>query len=76
MTTLLDRAVEAARSLSPELQDEMARLVLQLVGGDGASIALTAEERAAIASLGRRRRPSALLRTRRDGVLMPEHNLL
>jgi hypothetical protein len=49
MTTLLDRAVEAARSLSPELQDEIARLVLQLAGGDGTSIALTAEERAAIA---------------------------
>jgi hypothetical protein len=49
MTTLLDRAVEAARSLSPEMQDEIARLALQLAGGDGAPIALTAEERAAIA---------------------------
>lgn len=49
MTTLLDRAVEAARSLPPELQDEIARLVLQLARGNGASIALTAEERAAIA---------------------------
>ena len=48
MTTLLDRAVEAARSLPPETQDEIARLVLQLAGGDGAPIALTAEERAAI----------------------------
>jgi hypothetical protein len=49
MTTLLDRAVEAARNLPPEMQDEIARLVLQLASGDGASIALTPEERAAIA---------------------------
>jgi hypothetical protein len=49
MTTLLDRAMEAARSLPPEEQDEIARLVLQLARGDGPPIALTAEERAAIA---------------------------
>jgi hypothetical protein len=39
MTNLLDRAVEAARSLPPETQDEIARLVLQLAGGEGARIA-------------------------------------
>jgi hypothetical protein len=50
MTNLLDRAVEAARSLPPETQDEIARLVLQLAGGEGASIALTADERTAIAA--------------------------
>ena len=49
MTTLLDRAVEAARGLSPEMQDEVARLVLKIADGEGAPIALTAEERAAIA---------------------------
>jgi hypothetical protein len=49
MTSLLDRAMEAARRLPPETQDEIARLVLQLAGGEGARIALTAEERAAIA---------------------------
>jgi hypothetical protein len=50
MTSLLDRAVEAARSLPPETQDEIARLVLQLAGGEGARIALTADERTAIAA--------------------------
>jgi hypothetical protein len=50
MTTLLDRAMEAARSLSPEVQDEIARLVLRIAGGEGAPVALTAEERAAIAT--------------------------
>jgi hypothetical protein len=50
MTTLLDRAVEAARSLPPEMQDEIARLVLQLAGGEGVRIALTADERTAIAA--------------------------
>ena len=49
MTTLLDRAVEAARGLSPEMQDVVARLVLKIADGEGAPIALTAEERAAIA---------------------------
>jgi hypothetical protein len=47
MTTLLDPAMEAARSLSPEMQDEIARLVLTIAGGEGAPIVLTAEERAA-----------------------------
>jgi hypothetical protein len=50
MTSLLDRAVEAARSLPPETQDEIARLVLQLAGGEGPRIALTADERTAIAA--------------------------
>jgi hypothetical protein len=50
VTSLLDRAVEAARSLPPETQDEIARLVLQLAGGEGARIALTADERTAVAA--------------------------
>jgi hypothetical protein len=50
MTTLLDRALEAARNLPPESQDEIARLVLRLAGDDGAFIALTAEEREAISA--------------------------
>jgi hypothetical protein len=50
MTSLLDRAVEAAQSLPPETQDEIARLVLQLAGGEGARIASTADERTAIAA--------------------------
>jgi len=33
MTTLLDRAMEAARGLSPELQDEVARPVLKIADG-------------------------------------------
>ncbi len=49
MTKLLDRAVEAARNLPPDAQDEIARLVLQLAGNEEPPIALTADERAAIA---------------------------
>ena len=48
MTKLLDRAVEAARSLSPDAQDDIARLVLQLAGAEQAIAALTPDERAAI----------------------------
>jgi hypothetical protein len=49
MTDLLDRAVEAARGLPPAMQDEIARLVLQLAGDDEPQVVLTADERAAIA---------------------------
>lgn len=47
MTELLERAVEAARGLPPDMQDEIARLVLQLTGGeDQPVIQLTPEEAA------------------------------
>ena len=50
MTKLLDQALEAARSLPAETQDDIARIVLQLAGNDAATpIALSPEERAAIA---------------------------
>lgn len=46
MTELLDRAVQTARALSPEMQDELARMVLAYAGGDDAVIALTPDEEA------------------------------
>ncbi len=47
MTELLERAVEAARNLPADMQDEIARLVLQLAGEDDqAVVPLTAEEAA------------------------------
>ena len=49
MTRLLERAVEAARGLPPATQDEIARLVLSLAGEDEPLVALTDDERAAIA---------------------------
>ena len=49
MTELLDRAVEAARRLSAETQDDIARLVLRLAAADDEpSVALTPEEQAAV----------------------------
>jgi hypothetical protein len=51
MTKLLDQALEAARSLPPEAQDDIARIVLQLAGNDEAlPVAFSPEERAAIAA--------------------------
>ena len=52
MTKLLERALEAARVLPPDAQDDIARIVLRLVGADddGPPIPLTAEERAAVAA--------------------------
>ncbi len=44
MTKFLDRAIEAARALPPELQDELARVILQFAGEDQPAIQLTAEE--------------------------------
>jgi predicted transcriptional regulator len=50
MTKLLDKALEAARELPPELQDDIARVVLQLAGrDDGSVVTLSDDERAAIA---------------------------
>ena len=51
MTTLLDRAVAAARSLPPEVQDDIAHVVLQLAGASGEEpVRLTAEEEEAVAA--------------------------
>lgn len=51
MTELLDQAVEAARSLPADAQDDIARIVLQLAGTDDVSpVKLTDDERAAIAA--------------------------
>jgi hypothetical protein len=51
MTKLLDQALEAARGLPEEDQDDIARLVLQLAGNDQAPvIVLSPEERAAISA--------------------------
>ena len=51
MTKLLDHALRAARSLSPDAQDDIARVVLQLAGSDESEpIALLPEERVVIAA--------------------------
>jgi len=51
MTTLLDDALAAVRRLPPAEQDSIARAVLRLTGQDDeAPVALSAEERAAVAA--------------------------
>jgi hypothetical protein len=51
MTKLLDDAIHAVRNLSPDEQDSIARALLRLIGTDEESpVALSAEERAAIAA--------------------------
>ena len=51
MTKLLDQALEAVRDLPSDFQDEIARILLQLAGSkDSAPIALSPDERAAIAT--------------------------
>ena len=51
MTKLLDQALEAARGLPPDAQDDIARVVLRLAGTDdeAAPVTLTQAERDAIA---------------------------
>lgn len=44
MTELLERAVETLRNLSPDMQDSLARMVLQVVGEEQPAIQLSAEE--------------------------------
>jgi hypothetical protein len=49
MTKLLDQAVEAARNLPPEAQDDIAHVVLRLTGADDEPpVPLTPEEQAAV----------------------------
>jgi hypothetical protein len=49
MTKLLEHAVDSVRALPPEVQDELARLLLQVAGEEQPVIQLTAEERADLA---------------------------
>jgi hypothetical protein len=49
MTKLLDQAIQVARSLPSDAQDDIARVVLQLAGMDDTpSVVLSDDERAAI----------------------------
>jgi hypothetical protein len=49
MTKLLDRAVQAARRLPPDAQDDIAHVVLRLTGADDEPpVPLTSDEQAAI----------------------------
>jgi hypothetical protein len=52
MTKLFDQAVEAARHLPADTQDEIAQIVLQLTGtlGETPVVKLSPEERGAIAA--------------------------
>jgi hypothetical protein len=51
MTKLLEQALEVARNLPSEVQDDIARVVLQLAGADDSPpVPLTNDERAAIAT--------------------------
>src|SRR5665213_1853136 len=64
MTALLDRALEAVRGLSPEAQDDIARVVLRLSGAGAAGDWTTTRNRSArsgggVALHGRDRLPVA-----------------
>lgn len=51
MTKLLERALEAARNLSADAQDDIAHVVLRLTGADEEPpVALSVEERTAVAN--------------------------
>jgi hypothetical protein len=49
MTKLLEHAVDSVRALPAEVQDELARLLLQVAGEEQPVIRLTSEERADLA---------------------------
>jgi hypothetical protein len=51
MTRLFEQAVEAVRNLSPDEQDDIARVVLRLAGADDEPpVSLTPDEQTAIAN--------------------------
>ena len=47
-TDLLERAIRVAQAMSPEMQDDLAQMVLTYAGEEPAAFALTAEDEAAI----------------------------
>jgi hypothetical protein len=49
MTKLFEHAVETVRGLPDEIQDDLARKLLQLAGEDQSVVQLTAEEEASFA---------------------------
>lgn len=49
MTKLLEQAFDSVRALPPEVQDELARLLLQVAGEEQPVLRLTPEERADLA---------------------------
>ncbi len=49
MTDLLEQAIERVRTLSPEAQDDVARVLMHLTGADTETVLLTEDEQAAIA---------------------------
>jgi hypothetical protein len=48
MTKLLKHAVDVARGLPPDAQDDLARVLLELAGEDQSVVELTPEESAAL----------------------------
>jgi hypothetical protein len=46
MTKLLEQAIETARALPPDMQDEVARVLMALAGDARSTIPLSAEEAA------------------------------
>jgi hypothetical protein len=50
MTKLLEQAVDSVRGLPAEVQDELARLLLQVAGEEQPVVRLTPEERADLAA--------------------------
>ncbi|WP_288585487.1 hypothetical protein, partial [uncultured Methylobacterium sp.] len=46
---LLEHAIERVRTLSPEAQDDVARVLMHLTGADTETVLLTEDEQAAIA---------------------------
>lgn len=49
MTKLLEQAVETIRGLSPEVQDDLARILLQLAGKDQPVVQLSTADEASLA---------------------------
>ena len=48
MTMLLEHAVETVRALTADVQDELARVLLQLAGDSQPAVDLTPDEEAAV----------------------------
>ncbi len=75
MTQLLDQALEQARNLPAEMQDDIARLVLAYTGKDRPPIWLTPEEEADLAEAEAEAARGELATDERMDAIWAKHRL-
>ena len=75
MTTLMEEAIDVLRKVPSELQDDLARLVMQLAGKDQPVYELTAEEERDIAAADAEMERGEFLTDQQVRAIWAKHDL-